>query len=411
MKQIPARVSLALLSLAFGLVPHILGAQSSSAATQASSPAQAPSKPYALFMGNDVDIPYKEAFHRVQNIVGNDLVIRVGGQSKIVSGRSLESFKLNYGLKLSHISATIDGFKYERTYTPANDPGRRLIEQVGNAYAQNYADQQAMNKAMTSQLAAEQGLSAAQSSGGGNAAGAAQSMAAVQAAQAKLQQLQSMSGSVPTNASTGVHAPAVDAYDAIDVSFRITSPVVLEHPYIVFIATYRLPSDSAKDEHRFLFGREIPAIGPGPVEVSFQRGGLPAGFEVTSHELHVYQNAREIATNLSSRRVDMTREAVATYLRVNHIADHRNDSAPAGAILLPNVEVGKLRIPRTKLLDHFFVKVDAKGLIVRVSSDPNGVHDATPEQNEALRDFIFVPAVNKGIPSESSIALRVIDFL
>jgi len=409
--QSASKASLALFTLALCTIPSVrLSAEASAPAapTQADAPANA-NEAYHLFMGNDIALAQGADFYPIVNVAGDDAVIRIKNQSKIINRKDFGQFKLNYSLKLSHVAAAIDNLEINSTYTPSNDPSKQIVDSVAAGYAMEDASATQRDRDLRQIAAAKSSLTSAQNSGGGYAPAGASSQAIAQAEQSMANAEHSLSGRGSDNSNLVTNS--IGNYDAVDVSFKITSPVRLERPYIVFIATYGLKEDKAGESHKFIYARDIEAIGIAPTTVSFTKGGLPLGFTITSTELHVYQNGKELATNLSDKRINLSRDKAIQYLRITHQADHKKADTQAKALFLPDPSAPKPKMQRTRLTETIYVHVDASGASTKVSGDAAGHTPVAADIQEALRDFVFLPAMKEGKPVAGVLQMRVIDHL
>jgi len=401
----------ALLIAGLGLSPADLPAT-----PEASAP-KGEAKDYALFMGDNILIEQQGAYYPLLNMTDGYLHIRPQREIKLIPKGELHGFRFNYELKMSHLTAQIGDLKVERGYTAGNDPGRKLVE-AASASGANAMDSAAnASRAASAEARAQVQLDIANAPGATNYDGAARAAHAA-AAQQQIkdsQQAGRMADDMGRSDYTGTVHTATDIdgrlCDAIEVSLLLSAPAQVHRPYIVMVTTFHAPGDKKDEVRNWIHFEPLSSIGPEVSYVHFRVGGLPLGFEIVHNELHLYQRTHELATNLSEKRVAVSREDAYQYALISHLSEHKKDDSGAVPLLMPRSEGGKAKVLRRQLEDTVWVRVSAQGEPLTFSLDEKGRKEAPAELVSALADFRYLPAVTKGVPSEGVVAVRPIDFL
>ena len=91
-------------------------------------------KSVTLFLGMDLAVQREARFHRVVDVNGSELKIKIGKKEFFVpTRRQLTGLKVDYGLKLTQTKVQLDGLQSGPSYTPLNDPVRKFNAASGAA--------------------------------------------------------------------------------------------------------------------------------------------------------------------------------------------------------------------------------------------------------------------------------------
>jgi hypothetical protein len=361
---------------------------------------EAESQTHTLFMGADFDIQLNRAYYRVRDISGGSVVIRVDDRDVLLPMKEGPvAMKVVESLKLTEASAVIADLKGERTYSPANDPVRKFMrEQPGGA------NHLSVNQAEIQSITAQQSVAAAQRNG---APGAASVQIVAQAQQQAAAASNSLTSAVSAEGAdynnVGIYSTnmqeelAKKLFDAVAVTFEVSSPQPLNSPYVVIVAQYRECNEKPGAAHNWIYARALEPIGPKLRKIRLLQGGLPPGFELLKFRLHLFNRGQEIATNVAEKRVPLTREDAFQYLKIEYVTSHKDMTLP------PTPAMGKLpadlrsRLTGAQIAVTFFVKVSKDGLPGEVFFDEScsqRVDD--PDILSAIRNIRFKPALEKG---------------
>ena len=194
---------------------------------------------------------------------------------------------------------------------------------------------------------------------------------------------------------------AKELYDAIEINFKVSSPKPLARPYIIVVAVYRATDDRANSVHNWIYAQQLSPIGSRVRREHFLKGGLTPGFTLISTEFHLYNEGKEIATDVAHKRVALTREEAFEYLVMEYVAGHKGGkAAPTPAMAaLPGDFLNHLS--QDEVLGTYYVKVGADGKVREVYKD----EACTMKVDDGylasgLRTIWFEPALEKGKPVE-----------
>ena len=402
----------------FGLLlPFAAGSPVFAADATVTKPSE-PAKPYVLFMGADLDVQRDKKFHRVEDVVGSELKIRIGKKEFFVPTRNRNTgLKVSHSLKLSATAVRLDGLEAGPSYTPANDPKHKFNRESGAAGGAAAVQDLAYGSMIALNLNASQSAVNAEGATGPSAAMAQANVAAEQAAANARMQGAAAEGAALQYSSqynTGAYAEQMqrelaDAnYDAMEVSFKISSPVELDDPHMVILFKFQERDAKPGTEGMLIHAESLDAIGPKPKYIRVRKGGMPKGFKYLDCEVHLFNRGEEVATNASSRRVELTREEAQQYLVIQHLGANKDATVPAAAVS------GTLSPDRLKALSTdqrnqtYYAKIGPDGAVLGLYADES-CHlkiDNDPAL-AVVSEVFFKPALVKGKPVEGVARVRL----
>jgi len=370
-----------------------------------------------LFMGTDLMLQYEKKLYRVEDVEGSAFRIKIDGKDVYVpTQRRTIGLHVDADLKLAGLSVQLDEMKAAEGYTYGNNPLRKLEEANRNQMVtqdrQDYANAGVEHSAAN--LVAVQ--KNAQMGGYGDPNGP-RAQQEIMTAQAQLQNSQHYSdystiagSSDSSNIGSGAlrMAEAKGKYDAMEVSFKVSSPVELKQPYMVILYRFHDPAAKPGENGLAIHAQALDPIDAKPRYVHVLRGGLPVGFKYVDSEVHIYNRGREVATNLSGKRVELTRAEAQQYLVMNHVGAHK------GATLPPAAVAGTLSLTRresltpAQLTRTVYVKVGQDGTLLGAFQDrdcQSPIEDAGLKA--ALDEVFFAPALEAGKPVEGVARMRL----
>jgi hypothetical protein len=379
-------------------------------------------KTHTLFMGADIAVNLDKDSYPVRGVIGSSWVVEINGEEKVISAKQAPlNLKITPSLKLTDVSATIAGYKKERAYTFENDPSVRLTRGLSNSAmtnadlianandAQAIADT-AANKALgaaalfalsDNQLGANALLlgsnlstpytkasRAFETAAGGSTTDA---ILANQNAAANLSQAQNGNELGDRLVETGL--------DAMDVEFEISSARPLLHPYVVTMTRFHPKGTKPRTVQNLVYARELHQVDAHPTNVHFVEGGFPYDFELIDFQLHVYDRGQEVATTVSSKRVELTRNEAFEYVKIEYIGTHKGATLPAAPAmaLLPADLPARLRQGEFK--ETYFVRVSKDGLADEAFADAScSTKIENPYLEKVVKCIRFDPALADGKP-------------
>jgi hypothetical protein len=353
---------------------------------------EAQPQPYILYLGADLSVERSGGLYPVQNVRGKSFVIEMNGKEVWVPMGGNTALKES--LKLTKASVSIHNLNYKQTYTPGNDPdldlqGSAMMNQAvldtgtqapGNsasgAMLQNGAGL-GPNQSMSSQSAASNGVGAS--------------------AMASLgQKIASGSNGFNSNSSSG---PAEGAFDAIDLSFDISADHTLTDPYMIVIVRYHDRSGKPDSEFNWIHAGRLDSITGKVEKIQFTGAGFSSGYQVESVQVHIYDRGEEVATNVSPKRMELTRDQAFMYLTFDYIGSHKGATLPAAPTLETLTKDARSRLPDSLRGQTLYVRVSKDGRAVESFLDSECTRRVEdPGLDSALQEIHFNPALLNGAP-------------
>jgi len=387
----------------------------------------APAKTHVLFMGADLSVQRDKQYYRVEDVVGSELMIRINRKEIFVPTRFRSTgLKVDHDLKLASTVVELAGLESGPGYTPGNDPRRKFDRESGAAGG----------AAAVQDLAYGQMIAAGMSNGFAQAAaagpdpfrpgvGASPGAAGAQAAAARTSaQLQAATGQLDMTGqmrmqeyyNTGSHADRLEKdlaeanYDALEASFKISSPVELDDPYMVVVFRIMERDALPGTEGMLIYAKSLDPITPKPRYIRVREGGMPVGFRFIDCRVHIYNRGQEVATNVSSKRVDLTRDEAREYILLEHIGANRDTTVPAKPAPGGLRPADRQRLTPDQLGRTSYVKVAMDGTLLAAYADEAcSVQLEDPAMIEVLSEVFYRPALVKGKPVEGVARVRLSD--
>ncbi len=366
------------------------------------TPPPAPPKTHTLFMGADLEVQVKQDFCRVRDVSGDAFVVNDSGNDRSIpmSGAPV-SLRVQQSLKLTTASATVTNLKGERTYTASNDPVKRFMREQPGSAAQTAVGMADGNAMLMSNLKAAGGTIKAGGrvyEGGIGTIGSRATQAQQEAATAGMANF-SEANNIGAYASRMQAELDKELFDAMEVTFEVSSEKPLTDPYVVIIARYHEQDAAPGKSRNWIFAKALAPIDQNPRKVKVREGGFPPGFVMEDYKVHLYDHGVELATNVADKRVALTRDEAFQYLVIEHIANHKGADAPAAPVMgrLPPDLPAKLQAGQ--LSQPYYVTVTKDGLPGEAFADASckeKVND--PYLQAAVQGLRFKPALQKGRP-------------
>ena len=377
-----------------------------------------PATPYVLFMGADLAVQRDKKIHRVEDVVGSELKIKVGKKEVLVPTRNRNTaLKVSNSLKLTAATARIDGLEAGPSYTPANDPKHKFNRESGAAGGAAAVQDLAYGSMIALNLNASQSAVNAEGATGPSAAMARANIAGEQAAANARMQGAAAEGAAMQYSSqynTGAYAEEMQRelsegnYDAMEVSFKISSPVELDDPHMVILFKFQERDAKPGTASMLIHVESLDRIGPKPKYMRIRKGGLPQGFKYLDCEVHVFNRGEELATNASPKRVEITREEARQYLLIQHMGANKDATVPATVVsgMLPADRLKGLTPEQLNRIHY--AKVGPDGSVLGLFADENcNLKIDNDPTLMVLGEVLFIPALVKGKPVEGVARVRL----
>jgi hypothetical protein len=390
-------------------------------------------KTHTLFMGAEIAINLDRDVYPVRDVTGSNWVIDIHGQQKEISSKQAPvNLKITPTLKLTEVSATIDGFKRVQAYSFANDPSVRLTRGLTQAAVTNSmlvgVANDARNLAETASNNALGGAAILASGDKQFGAGALLLTAETSPAmmhpppvvpgsstppinpladvalgdgqQLAINQANQASAVAQSNTASGNEATgriSTPGLDALDIEFDIRSAKILQDPYVVTMTKFRVPGAKKGMVQNMVFAKSLHPIDEHKSHIHFVEEGFPYDYELLEFQLHLYNRGQEIATNVASDRVELTRDEAFEYVKMEYVSAHLKDTLPAVPAMAKLPADLPSRLAQGKYREAFYVKVSKDGLADEAYSDPactRRIDD--PYLDSIVKRIRFKPALNKG---------------
>jgi hypothetical protein len=374
----------------------------------------APPKTHTLFMGADLEVEIKGDFCRVRDVSGDAFIVNDHGKDRSVSMMGAPvSLQVQQSLKLTTASATIANLTGERSYTSANDPVKRFMREQPGSAAQTTVGMADGNALVMSNLAAA-GTSV--STQGGRYEGGGIGNAGALAKQTQAYAATAGMADFAEANNIGAYVGRMQAerdkelFDAMEVTFEVSSEKPLTDPYVVIIARYREKDAPPGKARNWIFAKALAPIDRKPHRIRIREGGFPPGFVMEDYKVHLYDRGEELATNVADKRVELTRDEAFQYLVLEHIANHKGADAPATPVMgrLPPDLPARLR--NGEFTQTCYVKVSKDGLPGDAFNDAScGRKIDDPYLRAVIQELRFKPALRQGQPVEAVARLNLND--
>jgi len=183
----------------------------------------------------------------------------------------------------------------------------------------------------------------------------------------------------------------------VDVSFKISSPVPLDDPYMVVLVEFQQRGAKPGEVSLLIHGEGLDPITAKPKYIRIREGGMPIGFKFLRHEVHIYNRGKEVATNASAKRVELNRDEARQYLVLEYLAANKDATQPASALPGSLTPAARTRLSGEQLQTTCYVKVGADGALLGVFRDEAANFQLGDDELKAvLADAFFRPALVKG---------------
>jgi hypothetical protein len=198
--------------------------------------------------------------------------------------------------------------------------------------------------------------------------------------------------------------------DTVKVSFKLSSPDPLGKGYVALVTEYKSQSKEGTVQQGVSV-EAFDSLGRQPRKFTMRQKVLPGDWSLSGHRIAVYAEGQEVATNLSDRRMAVTKDEAHQFFVLQHLLTNKDRSrAPSMIAMLPKPQL-KAAAAGIELPDEIFVKVDKDGKLLSLSTDPSGKGEVDPACEAFIRNMRFLPALEKGKPVEGSARVAMADFL
>ncbi|HVZ64529.1 MAG TPA: hypothetical protein VG936_08150 [Lacunisphaera sp.] len=374
-------------------------------------PAEA--KPYVLYMRTDLSVEQHNKLYPIKDVSGRDFIVSIDGrQVNVPTVGAGHRIEFGHALTLARASASLTDLVAERAYTPGADPrmqrersamtadavigdnaslatGKFIVAENKNFVALNTEDKDPITLAPVP-LGSQQSADNLRDLGIADAAQADQ----LSNQAADLQRSNVTSGAFGRLAAD--NDMRQELFDAVSIRFTVSSENYLEKPYLVVITRFHTPDDKPGQARNAVYARALNPIGGKLTKIDVLQGGMPRGFEIEEAQVHLYNDGREIPTEVSPKRVPLSRDEAFEYLKIEYLAAHKGDTLTATAALGRPTKDQRLLLTPNQWKDFYYAKVSEDGVPVGTFTDEACTQPAEGPVGELAKNVRYYPALDKG---------------
>ena len=385
------------------------------------APTAEPAKPYVLFMRTDVAVEQGKKLYPIKDVSGRNFIIKVNGQKvEVPMAGNPHNLEFKHGLTLARSSAALTGLECGRAYTPGRDPRmKRQREAVladsilgDNASLAEGQYIKGLNKdfiALNTEPTNPDGTPNIAYAWGITQEWLRRSdQLAKDSLVAESQANELRHSEMTSGAFARLEAEremAQELFDAVEVRFEISSPVYLEKPYLVVITRFRARDDKPGAARNAVYAKALDTIGSIPTKIDILHGGFPVGFEIEDLQVHLYNEGKEVPTNIAQNRVPLTRDEAFEYLKIEYLGNHKGETLVATPALgLPDKEE-RLRLTPNLWNPVYYAKVSKDGVPYATFADEACSQPVDDLVETLAQNVRYYPAIEKGKPVEGTARL------
>jgi len=369
------------------------------------------SRTHTLYMGADVSVGMDKGLYAVKDVVGSSWVVDVDGQSKSISSKEgATTIRVTPSLKITEISVTVANLKSERGFTFGNDPSVRLTRSLTQTAVENADFHDAQDQAFATQnMTMASAQTRASTEDKNHTFDIAHPNPVLKEALDSAQgNLTNTNDQVGTDLSIGRNHPLTDGVDAMDVNFDVSSAWKLQNPYVITITRFHPKGSGPGTVQVLVYARALDPIDSRSRNVHFVEGGFPPNFELVDFQMHLYSRGDEVATSVSSKRVELTGDEAFEYVKIEYEGAHRGETLP------PTPVMGKLpselptRLAEGRYAAAIYVRVSKDGMAEEAFGDAacsKKIED--PFLESVVRSIRFRPALSNGKAVEGVASIKL----
>lgn len=392
-----------------GLLALLAAGNAVAADATPKAPAQPPAPTtHVLYMGADLAVEREKAFHAVQEVTATSLVIKPADKPVNLPLEQRTGIRVTEALKLASRSVTIDELDATRAYAVGSDPFEQVTTAaalaVGASAEADLAQRDALQAGMmvgpmAAGLEMARGTPAEGEARAALAGAEARRDAAEAAARTRIEAVPSPMLD-PGARAAGL---AGDRFDAIRLTFNVTTRERLARPYYAVIAEIRDPGSREGMIRKWVYVKALGPLEAGETRrASVFQGGFTPGYVLEGCAVHVYDGLEELATNLSRKRVPLTDDEAHEYRVIEFLSANKGRTLPAAVAGAGSAGAARSGLTREQLERTCHVRVDKGGCVVAAFRDAAGRQPlADPALESALKALRFMPALAAGRPVES----------
>jgi hypothetical protein len=215
-------------------------------------------------------------------------------------------------------------------------------------------------------------------------------------------------GLIVTSSSTGTEAffNRFSYPEDVQVTFDISAPRPMARAYLVLIVAYSNSRKDAPMNCKFTV-HPIENLGPEPQQVRIVQSGFPNPFDLKGSDVKLFAEGTEVATNLLSEQVALTKDEAHAYFVRSYVSSHGSATAPPGLLMLTPASTLRSAVDKAQLDEVVYVTVDADGALLSAAADESGGQKLSAQTESVLQHIRFMPALDKGVPVQGRLRLNL----
>ncbi|MEO6002570.1 MAG: hypothetical protein ABIZ04_15925 [Opitutus sp.] len=401
-----------------------------------------PPKDHVLFVGTDLSVKEGGKFYHVVGATKKTLKIEKDGTFTNVGLSGGPNIRINKGVKLSNLSATIGRIKTE-SIDHESARAQLAAMQSSMALMDAASDDVDRKHGLMMVLSAVQSGPAPVVPGGASASITGPSVKEMQDAAAAsyvnslsdftrstaaattlfneslmpppredevtldasaLPGLNLLGGSGLSDSGVGgstsvasMRSSVPSASTEVELTFDVSSPTPLENAYIVVVANYASPS-KPNEVARQISAREFALIDSHPKRVKMSHAASINRLPFKKFDMALFANGQEVATNLSEKRMALTSDQAFQFFLIDYLTAHKGATLPPAPVLMkPRAEIRRA-VEKAEKNHTIYANLDKSGNVLVITSDAAGTQPLPASVQSVLQNVRFMPALEKGAP-------------
>lgn len=355
-------------------------------------------KDYTMFVGDHLAVHDATGPKPVIGAADDALIVRQKDSTRRVSLRGIRGLRFERGVKLSNTSADVGNVKVSFTNQAANQAWFRAasVQSALHDHASDIDSRASGEMRMVTTFTGPQ---------------AARAIAAAEAKMlAGMNEASTISGVAQSYGEEVTRDTALADADTVKISFELSSPEPLGKGYVALITEFKGDGQDGAVQ-RGISVKEFDRLDTTPKQFALRQAVPSGGVALSSYRIAVFADGQEVATNLSERRVAVTKDEAHQFFLMQYLLTNKGQTrGPSMIPLLPKPQL-KAAAQGVDLPKEVFVKVDKNGTLLSLSTDKSGGSPVTPEARAFLDNVRFLPALNDGTPIEGSARIAMADVL
>lgn len=192
----------------------------------------------------------------------------------------------------------------------------------------------------------------------------------------------------------------------VELTFEVSSPEPLENAYIVVVANYASLTKS-NEVVRQISAQDFARIDSHPKRVKMTHAASLNGLPFKKFDIGLFANGQEVATNLSEKRMALTQDQAFQFFLINYLSAHKGATVPPTPILMTPRAEFRRQVQKIETHQTIYANVDRMGGILAMSTDAAGTQQLPASVQSALRDVRFMPALNNGAPVDGQVKVTL----